>query len=111
MKFEVLQRGARLFYTRGLAKEFGYELQIELDLLTALRCGEKAARNIFVRIIEELRNSEILPGAAFEIDFSSRNKPYSYGEIKTYSKHSCILQNIGSFNGENHLKIEMMLIR
>lgn len=43
MKFEVLQRGARLFYTRGLAKDFGYELQIELDLLIALRCGEKVA--------------------------------------------------------------------
>ena len=111
MKFEVLQRGARLFYTRGLAKEFGYELQIELDLLTALRCGEKAARGIFVRIIEELRNGEILPGVAFVIDFFPRNKLYFSGEIKTYSKHSCILQNIGNFNGENHLRIEMILIR
>lgn len=111
MKFEVLQRGTRLFYTHGLAKEFGYELQIELDLLTALRCGEKAARSIFERIIEELRNGEILPGVAFEIDFSPRNTPLSSGEIKTYSKHSCILQNIGNFNGENHLKIEMILIR
>ena len=111
MKFEVLQKGTRLFYTRGLSKEFGYELQIKLDLLTSLRCGEKAARNIFVCIIEELRNSEILPGGAFEIDFSPRNKPLSSGEIKTYSKHSCILQNIGNFNGENHLRIEMILIR
>lgn len=111
MKFEVLQRGTRLFYTHGLAKEFGYELQIELDLLTALRCGEKAARNIFERIIDELQNGEILPGVAFEIDFSPRNKPYSSGEIKTYSKHHCVLQNIGNFNGENHLRIEMILIR
>ena len=111
MKFEVLQRGTQLFYTRGLAREFGYELQIELDLLTSLRCGEKASRGIFNRIIEELQNGEILPGVAFEIDFSPRNKPLSSGEIKTYSKHSCILQNIGNFNGENHLRIEIMLIR
>ena len=111
MKFEVMQRGARLFYTRGLSKEFGYELQIELDLLSALRCGETMARNVFERIIEELRNNEFLPEVAFEIDFAPRNKPFTAEEIKTYSKYSCILQNIGNFNGENHLKIEMVLIR
>ena len=111
MKFEVRQRGARLFYTHGLSKDFGYELQIELDLLSALRCGETTARNVFERIIEELHNNEILPEVAFEIDFSTRNKSFSAKEIKTYSKYSCILQNIGNFNGENHLKVEMVLIR
>ena len=111
MKFEVMQRGARLFYTRGLSKEFGYELQIELDLLSALRCGETMARNVFDHIIEELRSNQILPGVAFEIDFSTRNRPFTSEEIKTCSKYSCILQNIGNFNGENHLKVEMVLIR
>lgn len=53
MNFEVLQEG-QCFYTKGIKKKYGFELEIVLDLLSAKRDGVITARDYFEVVLIKL---------------------------------------------------------
>lgn len=53
LNFEVLQEG-QCFYTKGIKKKYGFELEIVLDALTTKRDGELTAKDYFEVVLSQL---------------------------------------------------------
>ena len=47
MEYEIVKKDERTFYTKGLGKSIGVELEVILDSLTAARVGTETAKKIF----------------------------------------------------------------
>ena len=100
MQYKVQKNGVSFFYTDGLRKELGYELKYRVDTLTALRSGEKVAKEVFDTILERIKDEKVYAGMFIDnIDFNPRKEPYAEGEIRTATKTKCILQEDGHFEG------------
>lgn len=92
MEYEIVKKDERTFYTKGLGKSIGVELEVILDSLTAARVGTEIAKKIFDMFIRRTEGVTLAEGLMLN-DFELKQTPCfrKEGEISVLTKRKVML--------------------